>query len=212
MARTIAPELARRIRLVLLDVDGVLTDNGVYIGATEAGEPVELKRFHVRDGLGIKLLTWAGLEVVLVSGRVSTGTALRAAELGIACHQDRGGYKLATVEQLLAERGLGWGEVAFVGDDLADLVVLARVGLPVAVGDAVAEVKALAGWVTDTAGGEGAVREFAEALLRARGEWAALLEDYRRVREGSPGVNAGRTAGNAQERGTETGSNRGVRG
>jgi 3-deoxy-D-manno-octulosonate 8-phosphate phosphatase (KDO 8-P phosphatase) len=212
MARAIAPEQARRIRLVLLDVDGVLTDNGVYIGATESGEAVELKRFHVRDGLGIKLLTWAGLEVALVSGRVSTGTALRAAELGIACHQDRGGYKLATVERLLAERGLSWGEVAFMGDDLADLVVLARAGLPVAVADAVPEVKALAAWVTDTVGGEGAVREFAEALLRARGEWSGLLEDYRRVREGAPGVNGGRTSGNAQEQGPETGSNRGIRG
>jgi 3-deoxy-D-manno-octulosonate 8-phosphate phosphatase (KDO 8-P phosphatase) len=191
-------EVARGIRLVLLDVDGVMTDNGLYIGATATGDSVELKRFNVRDGLGIKLLQWAGIEVALVSGRVSKGTALRAAELGIECYQDRGGYKLATVEQLMAERSLEWAEVAFVGDDLADLAVMARVGLPVAVGDAVREIVDRARLITGAPGGRGAVREFAENLLRARGEWSALLEDYERVREAADGVVGGRTAHPAQ--------------
>lgn len=194
----LAPAIARRIRLVLLDVDGVLTDNGIYLGATAAGEAVELKRFHVRDGLGIKLLQWSGINVALVSGRISTGTVLRAAELGIDCHQDRGGYKLATVERVLAERRLDWPEVAFVGDDLADLAVMARVGLPVAVADAVPEVVARARLVTSAAGGSGAVREFVEILLRARGEWEALLADYERVRGAAVGEIAGRTAYDAQ--------------
>jgi 3-deoxy-D-manno-octulosonate 8-phosphate phosphatase (KDO 8-P phosphatase) len=181
-----AVEIARRVKLVVLDVDGVLTDGGLYIGSTADGTPVELKRFEITDQLGIKMLGWAGLEVVMVSGRASAASRLRAEEMGIACLEGPGGHKLAIVERLLADRGLDWQEVACVSDDLADMPILRRVGLAVAVANAVAEVRAVAHRVTTREGGRGAVREFAESLLRERGEWNALVERYCRERERAP--------------------------
>ena len=183
MAEPIPVELAEAVRLVVLDVDGVLTDNGVYMGRSEAGEAVELKRFHIQDGLGAKMLMWGEVPVVLVSGRESQATTLRAEELGLPCHQSPGGYKLEVVRELLADHGLAWEDVCMVADDLADLPVIRRVGFPVAVANAVPEVKAVAKWRTTRAGGDGAVREFAEALLKARGVWTRLVEEYCRERE-----------------------------
>jgi 3-deoxy-D-manno-octulosonate 8-phosphate phosphatase (KDO 8-P phosphatase) len=172
-------ELARDVRLVILDVDGVLTDGGVYLGRSQDGSPVELKRFDIQDGLGIKLLGWAGIEVAIVSGRVSRATDARARELGIReCHQDPGAAKLPIARRLIDDRGLDWSQVAMVGDDLADLPVFGRVGLPVAPSNAVPEVLAVAAWVTRRPGGSGAVREFARELLRSRGQWNALVERY----------------------------------
>ncbi|HEX7117198.1 MAG TPA: HAD-IIIA family hydrolase [Longimicrobiales bacterium] len=185
MHRRIPAELARRVRLVALDVDGVLTDNGVYIGRTAGGDAVELKKFDITDGIGIRMLVSAGLPVALVSGRESEATRLRADELGIECYQDSSARKLPALRRLMADHGVAWDEVAFVGDDLADLPALTRVGLPVAVGNAVAEVKALARWQTRRHGGDGAVREFAEALLKARGEWSRLVHEYQSAREDS---------------------------
>ena len=182
----IAPDVARAIRMVVLDVDGVLTDGGVYIGADAGGEAFELKRFDIQDGLGVKMLGWAGIEVIIVSGRVSEATARRAAELGVTeCHQDPGAAKLPVVRALLEERGVAWEEAAMLGDDLADLPVLERVGLPVAVTNAVPEVHAVSGWTTTSRGGSGAVREFARALLMARGEWEDLVREYCDARSGS---------------------------
>jgi len=170
--------LARRLKLVGFDVDGVLTDNGVYLGMV-GDHPVEFKRFHIQDGLGIRLLQTAGLAVVWVSGRESAATALRARELSVdEVIQDPTARKLPVFEGLLERRGLAWGECAFVGDDLADLPLLARVGLPIAVPNAVAEVKAAARVVTTAAGGGGAAREVAELILQARGEWQGLLSQY----------------------------------
>jgi 3-deoxy-D-manno-octulosonate 8-phosphate phosphatase (KDO 8-P phosphatase) len=180
----IARELAQRIRLVVLDVDGVLTDGGVYLGRTEEGETVELKRFEITDQLGIKLLQWAGLEVVFVSGRVSGASQARAAELGCACHEGAGGYKLEILERLHAEHGVSWEETACICDDLADLPILTRVALPVAVANAVPEVRAAAVWQTTRSGGYGAVRELAEALLRARGDYVQRIAEYVRERGG----------------------------
>jgi 3-deoxy-D-manno-octulosonate 8-phosphate phosphatase (KDO 8-P phosphatase) len=169
---------ARRVRLLGLDVDGVLTDNGVYIGPV-AGDRVELKRFDIQDGLGLILLRTAGLPVVWLSGRSSEATALRAAELRVEeVIQVPGPRKAAAFDELLQRRGIEWNEVAFVGDDLADLPVLRRVGLPIAVSNAVSDVKAVASYVTRAAGGHGAVREVIELLLRARGEWPDILERY----------------------------------
>jgi 3-deoxy-D-manno-octulosonate 8-phosphate phosphatase (KDO 8-P phosphatase) len=176
-------DVARRIRVVILDVDGVLTDNGVYIGQSRSGEPIELKRFNIMDGLALKMLMWAGLRVVLVSGRESPATTLRAAELGVECRQVAAGYKIPDVSAILEESGADWAELAMVGDDLADLPVLARAGLPVAVANAAVDIRAAAAWVTDRAGGDGAVREFAESLLHARGQWSPLVAAYRRSRE-----------------------------
>jgi 3-deoxy-D-manno-octulosonate 8-phosphate phosphatase (KDO 8-P phosphatase) len=175
----IPPEVAARVKLVILDVDGVLTDAGVYMGVDEAGRRVELKRFDIQDGLGMNLMRAAGIEVAWVSGRVSSATTARAEELGIEeCHQDAGAHKLPVIRDLLARLGLDWAEVAMVGDDLPDLPVLRKVGLPVAVGNAVREVRRAATWTTRAGGGRGAVREFARVLLEVRGEWNDLVEDY----------------------------------
>jgi 3-deoxy-D-manno-octulosonate 8-phosphate phosphatase (KDO 8-P phosphatase) len=170
--------IARRIKLIGFDVDGVLTDGGVYLG-TVGDQPVELKRFHIQDGVAVLLLRNAGIAVVLVSGRQSHGTLLRAREIGVdEVVQDDAARKLPAFERILHQRGLRFDESAFVGDDLADLPVLTRVALPIAVANAVAEVKAVAGFVTGAAGGHGAVREIAEAILQARGEWDAQVQQY----------------------------------
>ena len=182
----IDPELAKLVRLVVLDVDGVLTDGGIYVGEQPDGVGIELKRFDVQDGLGVKMLRWAGIEVAIVSGRLSGATARRAEELGIEeCHQDAGARKLPIVQELLEKRDLKWDAVAMVGDDLADIPVLERVGLPVAVANAVPEVHALARWTTTARGGSGAVREFSRALLRARKEWESLVREYCDARSGA---------------------------
>ena len=184
MAEPIPPELAKRIRLLALDVDGVMTDGGIYLGATDAGERVELKRFDIQDGLGIRLVREAGIKVAIVTGRESHAVRLRAEELEVdEVHQDRGAAKLRIVEAMLERLGIGWEETAFVGDDLPDLAILRRVGLPAVVGNATADARACAAWTARAHGGRGAVREFAEALLGARGEWAERVEAYVRCRE-----------------------------
>jgi 3-deoxy-D-manno-octulosonate 8-phosphate phosphatase (KDO 8-P phosphatase) len=181
---SIAPEVARRIRLVVLDVDGVLTDGGIYLGANSAGERVEMKRYEITDGLGIRLLQDSGIHVAIVTGRESLSVRFRAEELQITeCHQDGGANKLPIVRALIERRGISWTEAAFVSDDLADIPVLRRVGLAAAVANAVPEVRALAHWVASRGGGNGAVREFAEALLRARGEWSSRVAAYLAQRE-----------------------------
>ena len=170
--------LASRIRLLALDVDGVLTDNGIYVGPVD-GQPVELKRFDIQDGLGQVLMRTAGIPVVWVSGRHSEATSMRARELRVEeVLQVPGPEKLEAFDALLARRGIDWADAAFMGDDLADLQVLRRVGLPVAPANAVDEVRAVARYVTRAQGGHGAVREAIEALLKARGLWAELLERY----------------------------------
>ena len=186
MSDGITREIAQRIKLVVLDVDGVMTDGGLIMGVTPAGEPFEQKRFEITDGLGVKFLVWAGLNVYMVSGRRSPANALRAAELGIEYREADGGYKLTVVEELLTQHNVGWADVCCLCDDLADLPIFKRCGLPVAVANAVAEVKACAAWTTTRRGGDGAVRELAEALLHARNQWADLLESYLHDRSGLP--------------------------
>lgn len=169
---------ARRIRMVGIDVDGTLTDGGLYIGVAD-GRYVELKRFDIQDGLGIVLLRMAGLKVLIATGRNSEAARLRAEELQVdAFVTDAVGHKLPGVERVLTRHGAAWEELAFIGDDLPDLPVLRRAGLPVAVANAVPEARALARHTTAAAGGRGAVREFAEDLLKARGEWDATLRRY----------------------------------
>jgi 3-deoxy-D-manno-octulosonate 8-phosphate phosphatase (KDO 8-P phosphatase) len=177
--------LAMRIRLVIFDVDGVLTDGGVYIGSTESGEAVELKRFNIQDGLGLKLLQWAGLEVAMVSGRVSKATELRARELGVACHQDDGAHKLPAVRGIMERMGIGWEDVAMVADDLPDVSVFRHVGLKAAVGNATASITELADWQARRSGGHGAAREFCDALLAARGELDRVVKRYVDERSGA---------------------------
>lgn len=171
--------LAGQVRLVVFDVDGVLTDAGVYLGATAEGTPVEMKRFDIQDGLGIKLLREAGIEVALLSGRTSEATRIRSAELGIEeCIQVDGAHKLPALRELMERTGVGWEEVAMLADDLPDLPVLRRVGLPAAVGNATTEVRKEVVFTTRRDGGRGAVREFARVLLESRGEWGERVEAY----------------------------------
>ena len=174
----IDPAKAARVRLVALDVDGVLTDNGIWIGPV-AGERVELKRFDIQDGLGLLLLRTAGIPVIWLSGRHSAATAMRAEELRVdELLQVPGPAKLEALEEVRSRRGLAWEDVAYVGDDLADLQVMRRVGLPIAVANAVPDIRAVANAVTSAPGGHGAVREIVDALLRARGVWPEMLERY----------------------------------
>ena len=175
---TIDPGIARRVRWVGFDVDGVLTDGGIYLGAVD-GKPLELKRYEIQDGLGIYLLQQAGIRVAIITGRVSESVRLRAAELGIEdLAQDPNAQKLPAFLAMLDRHGIAPSEAAFIGDDFPDMAVLRLVGLPVAVGNAVPEVKAACVLHLVRTGGAGAVREFAEHLLRARGDWADVTERY----------------------------------
>jgi 3-deoxy-D-manno-octulosonate 8-phosphate phosphatase (KDO 8-P phosphatase) len=166
--------LARRcraLRLLLTDVDGVLTDGTVLF----LPDGREAKAFHIRDGLGVVLARRAGLKVGLLSGRHSDVTEQRARELGIALVRQGVTDKGAGFREILKEEGLAPHEVAYMGDDLNDLPVITEVGLSGAPADAPFEVKSAAFMVTDARGGHGCFREFVEAILRARGDWDALL-------------------------------------
>lgn len=177
-SRVIAPDVARRIRLVGLDVDGVLTDGGIYLGSV-GDTPHEFKRYDIQDGLGIHFLKRAGIRVAIVTGRVSESVRLRARELDIEdVAQDAGARKLPALLAMLERHGLQPSDAAFIGDDLPDLSVLRIVGLPVAVANAVPEIRAVCRLRLTRAGGAGAVREFAELLLEARGEWATVRDAY----------------------------------
>src|SRR2546426_10619322 len=168
--------LARRLKLVGLDVDGVLTDNGIYVGMV-GDHPVELKRFHIQDGLGIKLLRDAGLVVVLASARRSEATELRARELKVdEVVQDK--KKLPAFEDLLRRRGVSWEDCAFVGDDLPDLPLLRRGGGPIAVADAGAEGVGAGQLVARGPGVQGGGRGGAGHILPARGGGGGFVSEY----------------------------------
>jgi 3-deoxy-D-manno-octulosonate 8-phosphate phosphatase (KDO 8-P phosphatase) len=162
---------AARIDLLLLDVDGVLTDGGIVY--SDAGE--ELKRFHVRDGSGLKLWRTAGKRAAIVSGRSSKAVERRAAELGIEPVLQGRADKLAALDEVLRLTGLTADRVCAVGDDLPDLPVLSAVGLAIAVADAAPEVRAAAHYVTMVPGGHGAARDAVEWLLKLQGRWDALI-------------------------------------
>lgn len=169
------PEIAARaIRLLLLDVDGVLTDGRLYYG--NSGE--ELKAFHIQDGLGIKLLQRQGIEVGIITGRSSALLARRAAELGIERVIQGREDKSRALNELLASESLALQHIAFMGDDLPDLPVMMRVGLALTVADCSTTVAEHAHWQARRGGGRGAVREAAEFILRAQGKLAAALQPY----------------------------------
>ena len=165
---------ASTIRLLLLDVDGVLTDGTVWIGS----DGHEAKVFSIRDGASIVWAQRSGLEVALLSGRPSEATTRRAAELGIKSVIQAGPEKRAPFRRLLEERQLQAAEVAYMGDDLLDLPVLRQVGLSASPGDAAPEVRERVHWVSEAPGGRGAVREFVEALLRARQSWDGIISQH----------------------------------
>jgi 3-deoxy-D-manno-octulosonate 8-phosphate phosphatase (KDO 8-P phosphatase) len=166
------------IELLLLDVDGVLTDGGIVY----SDHGVEWKKFHVRDGSGLKLWQLAGKRAAILSGRSSPLVEVRAAELGLAPVVQGAADKLAAYRRILEETGLRPEQVCYVGDDLPDLPVLLNCGLAVAVADASAEVRSAAHYVARTRGGEGAVREVVEWVLGAQGRWAGLVGRYRNER------------------------------
>lgn len=160
-------ERCRAIKLLLSDVDGVLTDGTILL----LPDGQEAKAFHIRDGLGIVLAHHAGLRTGLVSGRDSQVVARRAQELGMAVVRQGVRDKAAALREILAEQQLEAHEVAYIGDDLNDLPLLAEVGLTAAPADAPHEVRAEVYMVLSAAGGRGCLREFVEAILRARGDW-----------------------------------------
>src|SRR5262245_5322645 len=174
-------ELTRRaaaIELLVLDVDGVLTNGGVIY----AGEEIEIKAFHVRDGSALKWWRASGRRVAAISGRSAAAVTRRAAELGISPLVQGADDKLAALRVLLAGPGLRADQVCAIGDDLPDLPLLRNVGLGVAVANAAPEVREDAHLVTRASGGDGAVREVVETLLRAQGRWPAIVERYRSER------------------------------
>jgi 3-deoxy-D-manno-octulosonate 8-phosphate phosphatase (KDO 8-P phosphatase) len=186
MPRVIDPKLARSIRLVGLDVDGVLTDGGIYLGDV-GGTSLEFKRYEIQDGLAVHFLREAGILVVIVTGRVSESVRIRAAELEVDdLAQDAQARKLPAFRRILERHGISPEETAFVGDDFPDLAILRTVGLPVAVGNAVPEIRKACKLQLERHGGRGAVREFTEVLLKARGEWNSVVERYVATRSGAP--------------------------
>lgn len=167
---------AARIKLLLMDCDGVLTDGTLML--LETGD--EQKAFNVRDGLGIVMLHRAGLRSGIISGRNSTFVTRRARELGMALELVRQGSldKITDFNELLSLAGVQESEVAFVGDDVTDIPLLQRVEFAVAVADAVPETISVAHYVTRARGGHGAVREVAEIILKAQGQWNTLMQRY----------------------------------
>ena len=176
MPTPVSPKLRvrlKRIKLFLCDVDGVLTDGAVYMGGG-----VETKRFNIRDGLGLKFLQRHGIKVGWVSRRPSSATQQRADNLRIDFLAQKDGGKIDTVEAILQQAGVDWADVCYLGDDVVDLGVMRRAGFAVAVGDGVAEAKAAADYVTQSPGGNGAIREIVELILRAQDKWKLVVAEY----------------------------------
>ncbi len=176
---TLPEEIERRaaaLQLVMMDVDGVMTDGGILLD--EQGR--ELKRFHIRDGHGIKLLRYYGILTALVTGRQSNAVAQRAYELGIDRVFQGTLDKSQPLRTLQEDYALAPSAIAYIGDDLVDLPVLREVGLAIAVADAHPTVLAAVHWITRMPGGWGAVREVADRLLSVQGHWESLLAHYDR--------------------------------
>jgi 3-deoxy-D-manno-octulosonate 8-phosphate phosphatase (KDO 8-P phosphatase) len=165
-------ELMKTIALLLLDVDGVLTTGQVIYN--DSGQ--ETKVFDVRDGLGLRLLKEAGIPVGIITGRRSLALVHRCNNLGITLLKDGVRDKADALSAILEETGVSPTQTAFVGDDLPDLPVMRRVGVPIAVGDAHDLVKQAAVWTASAPGGRGAVREICEVILKSKGQWNALVE------------------------------------
>ncbi len=170
---------AKKARLLLMDVDGVLTDGRIYLQPLHDGTAVEMKVFNAHDGAGLKLASDVGLRTGLITGRDSPATTRRAREVGMEFVYQQRGEKLSAYQEILRKANLRDAEVAYIGDDLPDLPVLARVGLAVGVADAVPEVRQAAHYVTRRAGGAGAVREVIELILKAQGKWAEAIRKAR---------------------------------
>ena len=160
------------IQLLLLDVDGVLTDGSIIYSDKHS----ETKAFNVKDGLGVKLVMRAGIGVGLVTGRKSAALNRRCRDLGINYVYDGVPQKALLLEKIASDTGVEPDSTAFMGDDLPDLPLMQRVGLSIAVADAHESVRKYADWVTSASGGHGAVREVCDALLKAQGQWDKILK------------------------------------
>lgn len=176
MSRRLTPALRqrfRRVRMLLCDVDGVLTNATVFIG-----DGREFKEFSIHDGLGIRLLQEEGIQIGWISARPSTATRQRAEELQIDFLHQAKGSKVDAIEGILQQAGISWAEICFIGDDIVDLGPLSRAGVGVAVANAVPEAKRAADYVTELEGGRGAVREVITLILQAQGRWKNVIARY----------------------------------
>jgi len=176
MPRAHSPTLRsrlKRVKLFLCDVDGVLTDASVFVGGK-----TEFKRFHIQDGLGLRLLARCGIRSGWVSNRPSAATTQRAVELKVDYLSQDKGRKVEAVEAILKEARIAWEDTCFMGDDIVDLGVLRRAGLAAVPANGIREAKALAHYVTRREGGHGAVREVIQLILEAQGHWKKLVADY----------------------------------
>jgi 3-deoxy-D-manno-octulosonate 8-phosphate phosphatase (KDO 8-P phosphatase) len=167
------------VRLLLMDVDGVLTDGAIHLESLPDGRVAELKVFHAHDGAGVKMARSVGVKTGLITGRDSPATAQRAREMQMDFVYQNQPEKLPAYKEVLRSAGVRDDEVAYVGDDLPDLPILARVGLAVAVSNAVQEAKRAAHYVCAAGGGRGAVREVVELILKAQGKWAEAVRKAR---------------------------------
>lgn len=167
-------EKAKKLKLLILDVDGVLTDGRLFFD----NEGAEYKCFHARDGHGMKLLQLTGVRIAVISGRQSDTVALRMKNLGVEYVFQGHENKRAAFAELIATTGLTPEQCAYVGDDLLDLPIMQCVGLSIAVQDANFAVKERADWCTSLAGGEGAVREVCDLIMQAQGNFAAVLDSF----------------------------------
>ena len=167
-------ETAKDVKLLILDVDGVLTDGSIILD----NEGNEFKVFNVRDGHGIKMLLRAGVRVALITGRHSKVVERRARELGITEVYQRCHIKTVAFDHIIEKYGLSEKEVAYVGDDIVDIPIFQRVGIPIAVRDATDEARDHAALVTQNRGGRGAVREVCDFLLKAKGLWESMTKEY----------------------------------
>jgi 3-deoxy-D-manno-octulosonate 8-phosphate phosphatase (KDO 8-P phosphatase) len=169
---------ASRIKLLLMDVDGVLTNGKLYNVPDPEGKMVETKGFDSQDGIGLQWLSWKGIKTGVISGRLSPATAERARQCKMTYVYQGHIEKIPILEEILADAKVDAGEVAYIGDDFTDTVIMHRVGLAIATANARPEVKGEAHYITHAVGGEGAVREVVELLLKAQGRWGEILKHY----------------------------------
>ena len=170
---------AKQIKLVLMDVDGTITDGSVTLLSQPDGSAIEIKTFSAHDGQGMTLARTAGLQLGVITGRESAALRRRMKEMGVAFVYEKQPNKIPAYEEILGKAGVTEAQVAYLGDDLPDLPLLRRVGLAVAVGDAALEVKLAAHYVTKAKGGKGAARELIELILKSQGIWEEMIDKAR---------------------------------
>jgi 3-deoxy-D-manno-octulosonate 8-phosphate phosphatase (KDO 8-P phosphatase) len=170
---------AKQIKVLLMDVDGTITNGAVTLLSQPDGTALEIKTFDAHDGQGLSLARTAGLRTGVITGRESAALRRRARELDVEFVYEKQPHKIAAYEEILKKTGVPESAVAFLGDDLPDLPIMRRVGLAAAVGDAAVEVKLAAHFVTQAIGGKGAARELVELILKSKGVWDEMIDKAR---------------------------------